>query len=94
MVPENRGAMLAGWVQANPLQPQGKTIFRRASGARPQGLSPDQRRQIKSARSGVDAQRQWREPLSERLLTMKLSVAAALGVGILTLGVAIGKRMR
>ena len=33
-------------------------------------------------------------PLSERLLTMKLSVAAALGVGILTLGVAIGKRMR
>jgi len=88
------GAMLAGWVQANPLQPQGKTIFRRASGARPQGLSPDQRRQIKSARSGVDAQRQWKEPLSERLLTMKLSVAAALGVGILTLGVAIGKRMR
>ena len=34
------------------------------------------------------------QPLSERLLTMKLSVAAALGVGILTLGVAIGKRMR
>ena len=88
------GAMLAAWVQANPLQPEGKTLFRRASGARPQGLSPEQRRQLKSARSGVDAPRQWQPPISERLLTMKLSVAAALSVGILTLGVAIGKRMR
>eukprot|EP00964_Phaeocystis_antarctica_P083507 scaffold52532_cov68-Phaeocystis_antarctica.AAC.2 len=58
-----------------------------------EGLSPDQRRQIKSAKSGVDSPRQWQPPLSNRLVEMKLSVAAAVGVGILALGMAIGKRM-
>jgi hypothetical protein len=87
------GAMLAAWVQTNPLGPPGRTLFRRASGARPQGLSPNQRRQLMSAKSGVDSPRKWRPPLSDRLVEMNLSVAAAVGVGILALGMAIGKRM-
>jgi len=85
------GAMLAAWVQANPLAPQGRLLFPRASGARPQGLSPHQRRQAKKWLHAPRS-RPWLPQLSERLVEMR--IAAALGVGLLALGFAMGKRQR
>lgn len=81
------GAMLAAWVQTNPLAPAGNVFFSRAAGARPQGLSPSQRRE--AALSGKARHR-------PRLLPdglVDLRVAAGLALGTLALGVALGKRL-